>query len=330
MIANPDCADHDILYYPYFRVKDRYTGEVLYYSQEPVLDFDQTWRDHAEDGAWISQIEHLRGVMFPGGQIPVDEHKNGLDDEFITYLGLGDTAIGIATFTLRKLLPDKVIDDILVRKEHQNVNVYGIEPNIYRLPEKINGWQWQIENAPEKRNIIIVRKLDVDGFNEVHKRTIETVPGNFDADAVIWDGKSITYIDEVGWALIYKGVRWDEINNSRKSSISYGICVLDKDNPEKILYRSSEPIGSVYTADGWGISIENGELKADDKQATDNLEPTANMLNNVEKYIPDRVLNEIKRIHRLSPKGKVFVGQMITWQRHKSGILDRSVKLFYP
>jgi hypothetical protein len=58
--------------------------------------------------------------------------------------------------------------------------------------------------------------------------------------------------------------------------------------------------------------------------------PAADILARAEHLIPAKVLFEIKRIHELSPQGKVYVGQMVTWQRKKSGQIARDVMLIYP
>jgi hypothetical protein len=253
MIADKDVLDHKILYYPYFRVKDYQTGELLYYSQNPILYFDEVWREYAEDGAWVSKLPHLDGVMFVGGQIETQRGKNGLDDEFILYSGLGDTAIGTAKFSLRQLLPAQVIEDIKNRKAHQRTNAESVAINGYKLEQNVNGWEWIIENDPYRRNLRIVRSLKVNGSIETDARIINSVPGGFDADAVIWDGTSIKFIKDVGWVIVYKGVRWDQVNGEKTSAIGYGLLVLDKDNPEKVLYRTSNPEGPVFIEKGWTL-----------------------------------------------------------------------------
>jgi len=132
----------------------------------------------------------------------IEAGKNGLDDEFIVYIGLGDTAVGAARFKLRELLPEQVIKDIQVRKEHQKILVKGIERNEYPIEEKVNGWQWSIVNDPEKRNINVIRKLKKGRQTESGIRVVNSVPGSFDADCIIFNGKSVRYLENIGWALI--------------------------------------------------------------------------------------------------------------------------------
>jgi hypothetical protein len=80
------------------------------------------------------------------------------------------------------------------------------------------------------------------------------------------------------------------------------------------------------------ISTQKSELKVglDVSQNVAFISPEADILARVESLIPAKVMAEIQRIHTLSPQGKLYLGQMVTWQRHKSGLLDRSVKLIFP
>jgi len=317
MISKDGFNQNKIYYYPYFRVKDYQTGELLYYSEKPILDYSNAWKKYAEDGAWVKVNALLAGVMFPGGQIEIEAGKNGLDDEFIVYIGLGDTAVGAARFKLRELLPEQVIKDIQVRKEHQKILVKGIERNEYPIEEKVNGWQWSIVNDPEKRNINVIRKLKKGRQTESGIRVVNSVPGSFDADCIIFNGKSVRYLENIGWALIYKGVRWEEIEGKKFSKIGYGILVLDKENPERILYRSTEPVeGKVTEEAGWTAGVSSNKY--------------AELLEKIEDLIPEKVMFEIKRINYLVDKGLLLVGshsQMVIWQRQKSGLLSRDYKL---
>jgi hypothetical protein len=301
-----------IHYYPYFRVKSYETGELLYYSTEPILDFCEIWREYAEHGEWISANSIYGGIMFSGGQIELVQGKNGLDDDFVTYIGLGDTAVGAAMFKLRDLLPDNVIEDISGRKEHHSFEPVGqIRQNASRLDRDVNGWQWSISNDLEERHIHVIRALNINGEAEVGIRSINTVPGNFDADCMIFDGKMIRFLDKIGWAIIYKGIRWTENNGHKTSSIGYGVLLLDKHNPEKVLFHSDQPIeGRLYTEPGWtygGDYLDCGKF-----------------LENVTDHVPAKVIAHIQRIGELTEKKVLFPSQMVIWQKQKSGQLGRN------
>lgn len=315
-VSDATVSDHKILYYPYFRIKDYQTGELLYYSEDQILEFDEVWREYTMEGAWVSKLPHLDGVMFVGGQIPLDRNKTSVDDEFILYSGCGDTAISAAKFTLRDLVPPQVLWDIKARKSHQKHAAGKITRNSYALPKKVNGWEWKIENDPVRRNLAIIRTLKKDGYVERDTRVINTAPGYFDADAMIFDGKAIQFIEDVGWAIIYTGIRWDEIKGKKTTMAGYGLVVLDKDNPEKLLYRTTSPVKEIGVCDGWTVEIAAPEIALLAAQA--------------ESLIPAKVLFEIKRIHELCPQGKLYIGQMVTWQRKKSGMLPLDQVLYYP
>ena len=313
MLSDETVNEYDIYYYPYLRIKDLETGELLYYSEEPILDFCDMWREYAEEGEWVSVNKVLGGVMFTGGQIEVIAGKNGLDDEFITYVGLGDTAVGAATFKLRDLLPEQVVKDIQHRKEHQQVAAEAIESNRYVLDEKVNGWHWAIENDTQKRRINIVRKLYKDGYTETDNRVIHTIPGSFDADAIVFDGKSIRYIEQVGWAFIYKGIRWEQIDGRKVSKVGHGLIVLSRNNPELVLYRSTEPIhDNIIEVEGWTVASSENDH--------------GSYIEIAENLIPESVLFRLRRRSELEQKGLLFPSQMIAWQQQKSGLRSKNDK----
>lgn len=307
MLSEEGFDEYEVHYYPYLRVKDFQTGELLYYSEEPILDFCQLWKEYAEEGEWVSKNELLGGVMFSGGQIEMIRGHNQLDDEFITYIGLGDTAIGAASFKLRDLLPSKVIEDIVNRNTHLNTITCPIAQNTYHFDRNVNGWKWHVENDLEKRHINIVRTLNKDGHREIATRPINTVPGSFDADFIIFDGRSICHFEQIGWVLIYKGIRWDIVDEQKITSIAYGILILDDHNPEMVLYRSTEPLDAkVMKIQGWNIAPSHNDQPI--------------FFLKVAELIPDLLVSRLKRRSYLKKKGLLFESQMIVWQQQKSGL----------
>ncbi len=314
MITDNSLNSHKITYYAYLRVKDFQSGEVFYYSEEPLVDFDEIWREYAEQGEWVMGLEHLDGVMFAGGHVEIQKGKNGLDDDFITYLGLGDTSVGAAVFKLRDVLPQSVIDDIQTRKQHKQYPAVFPAAGKFDFPEEINGWKWSLTNNAAGRNIKVIREFKTGRGVEIADRIINSVPGKFDSDAVIFDGKSIRYLEGIGWAIIYKGIKWDIVDGKKTTIAGFGILLLDDDNPERVLYRSEEAIaGTSHCADGWVF-----ETSYD----------ACGLIENAESLIGEKAVSLIKRWHSFSQKGQMFYSQMITWQRHKSGLLSRDVRLY--
>jgi hypothetical protein len=252
--------------------------------------------------------------MFAGGQIEGEAGKNGLDNTFATYLGVGDTAVAKAVFRLRDLLPKQVVEDILTRKEHQRIPLSGIEKNVYPLGE-VNGWQWSVWTDSVKRILYVTRRLEKDNWQESSDRAINSRPGYFDSDGLVFDGRSIKDLGDIGCGLIYRGFRWDEKNGKKRTEAGCGILVLDRDNPEKILYRSTEPIqGSLIEEEGW-TAASSCEVKQE-------------WLETLESHIPARVLSEMKRMKELEKQGKGFNLQMISWQRQKSGMIEKESRVF--
>ena len=313
MIADENCNEWHILYYPYFRVKDYHTGEVLYYSEEPILDYDQMWKEYTQDGEWVSKNAALDGVMFTGGQIEAVPGKNGLDDMFIAYVGIGDTAVGVATFTLQDLIPDAVIADIKSLAKKRSITPIGlIAKNTYELEMPVNGWNWKIENDPVRRRINVVRTLAIDGRTETAARPIHTAPGHFDANAMIFDGSSVRFVPDIGWVVIYKGIRWDKTGEEQTTHIGIGILILAKSNPEKLLYRSTEPASAVITENGWTIGA--------------NMQIPADMPDTAIEHVPQNVLKEVRRTNMLLDRKMRPISQMVVWQQQKSQILGKNFR----
>ncbi len=307
-ISNPEHDAMWVSYYPYLRIKDYETAEQLYYSEEPILDYDEVWRDYAEEGAWVSRNPVLRGVMFAGGQVEAVRGRNGLDDAFSAYIGLGDTAVGRAVFRLRDLIPDAVIADILVRKRHQSIRVGSASYPEYAFPEEISGWHWMLRNDPDRRVVLITRVLAKNGYRESAVAPINTRPGYFDADGVWFDGESIRFDPDLGWIALYRGFRWDETNGRKATRVGYGVVVLDADNPQRVLYRSRESIAPVVEESGWtaGDGVDAGAAAYD---------PRA--------HVPERTAFEIARTRALYDSCLTWRPHMQAWLVEKSAFWDR-------
>ncbi|HBQ64935.1 MAG TPA: hypothetical protein DD727_08485 [Clostridiales bacterium] len=305
-------------YLPYLRIKDYETGELLYYSQEPILEADAVWREYVEEGAWVRQLPFHDAIMFAGGQIEVEQGRNGLDDLFMVYMGVGDTAVARAVFTLRQLLPEAVLKDLAVWKAHRahvieaadmEKSGNSTENTPCEFPETLSGWQWRLENDPTHRQIHIIRQLQTRTGLEKARRPVFPIPGSFDADGIFFDGRSIRKVDDLGWFLVYRGCRWEEsggqLGGQKFTQTGYGILILDRENPERILYRSTEPVGS-YTdkTEGWNFGGNFGEA--------------GSILEEAEKHVPEKVLFEIRRINSLIDAGKFWRSHMTAWLKNKA------------
>lgn len=218
----------DLEYRAYLRVLDYETGEQLYYSDDPVFESDEIWRAYCRDGAWVSKLDHLRSVMFVGGQVPVDPAKTGLDDKWYAYVGVGDTAVALAEFTLRALLPGKVIQDIQNGTDCPDMPL-AVPANTQSLGT-VEGWEFSIRNNPSARRIEIVRKLKSTG--ETTARSINLRPGYVDAYAMWIEANAVRFDEELGWVVTTK------LQSSAAAKPKSGLLVLDKENPERIFYRS--------------------------------------------------------------------------------------------
>ena len=252
----------DLEYKAYFRVLDYATGELLYYGTDPIFSDAHPWRGYTHDGAWVSKLNHLRSVMFAGGQLPAVPDRNGLEDTFHAYVGLGDTAVGLAKFTLRSLLPPPVIEAIQARPRRRALQFCDGTRSVEPLGT-IAGWDWTIRSSPDGREVQIVRQLQASG--EASARPVGSRPGYFDSDGLLIEPGCVVRSPDLGWLVVYRGFRCEEADGNRRTQVGYGLLLLDRDNPERILYRSSVPLdGKLAFEQGWtaGETIALGQAFA--------------------------------------------------------------------
>jgi hypothetical protein len=228
-ITNQNAArQFDCIYNATFRVLDYETGEMLYYTDAPIFESDDPWRQYCRDGAWVSKIDHLISVMFVGGQCPADPRETGLDDKWYGYVGVGDTAVALAEFTIRDLLPAKVISDIGtgVDKPGCPLDV----PVNRQVLGTVGGWEFSVRNHPQTRRIEIVRELKASG--EQTARAVNLRPGYVDAYAMWVEEKAVSFEENLGWIVKTK------MQAAPSCAPAAGILILDQENPERIFYRS--------------------------------------------------------------------------------------------
>ena len=128
-----------------------------------------------------------------------------------------------------------------------------------------------------------------------------TRPGFFDADWLYFDGSSARLFEDLGWLVQYQGGRWRERGSTKTTVVGTGILVLDRDNPERILYRSEAPRrGTDQEIEDWQIGSEDyARIMSED-------------------FVPDAVVSEIKQIYEKQP----MPSDMTKWLRRKAGIRE--------
>jgi hypothetical protein len=266
-----------------------------------VLEADETWREYVEQGKWVASLPHLDAVMFAGGQLEAVPGKNGLDDLFQCYTGVGDTAVARAEFTLRELLPPEVIADIERRAILRGIEAPDAETTEFSFSGKLSGWSWAITNDRAARVACIVRRLEKGGYSEETTQPVEQRPGHFDADGVFFDGASVKLDSALGWLVVYRGVRWLEEGGRRLTEVAQGVMVLDPENPARVLFRSPESVAPTVREDGWTSG------RASDR--------SARLLPDAANLVPEKVRFEIGRLHELKP----MPSDMTKWLRIKAG-----------
>lgn len=305
MLTDETINEWQMTYLPYFRVKDAATGDLLYYSEDPVLLPGETWREYVEHGPWISRLPHLDAVIFTGGQTPVDPERTNVDDEFITYCGIGDSAVAKARFTLRELLPDAVLKDIVERSGHLDWEVPWPDPPDFAFPDRLCGWEWRLSTNKGKRCLCTHRRLDTTHGPEKAERTFLPRPGYFDADGLWFDGHSVRFHEGLGWVVVYQGARWSNDGGQRRTTRGLGLLILHPENPEKVLFRSVHPVeGTLAELEDW-VFPQAGTS-------------TGALLDSPREHLPAQVSFEIGRLLELEARGLGFPSQMTKWLKEKS------------
>ena len=150
-----------------------------------------------------------------------------------------------------------------------------------------------MRNHPHRAALIIGRALR----DEAADRPISPRPGYFDADGLYFDGHSVQFYDNIGWVLQYCGARWSQPSGKRKTKYGVGVLLLDRQNPERVLYRSQAPIpGTDRECDGW-------EMRA-----------AGYSVGMREDLVPQKVREEVRRIYSLRP----MESDMTRWLKRKS------------
>lgn len=302
-LTQPDGEGWRLLYLPYLRLLDAATGECLYWSDGPLLDADDTWREYVEEGEWVRNLAHLEGVMFAGGQVEVEAGRNGVDDLFTFYTGVGDTAVARATFRLRDVVPGQVLADIEVRAAHGRHRPGATPAVTVDLHGDACGWQWRLKGGGLDKRLGICRTLEGDHGVESTRRAVAGRPGRFDADGLYLEPQAVVEVVDLGFLVAYRGVRWEGEADTRRTVSGMGLMVLDRENPERILYRSAAPLpGSVADQPGWTCGwspLSAGET-----------------LEGADAAIPTSVREEIGRLYKRHP----MATDMARWLRIKKGL----------
>ena len=290
----------DMYYSPFFSIRDARSGDVLYWGEEPIIDPDDgVWAEYTRHGRWIQALAHTY-ILFTGGQVPMTEGQTGLDDPFTFYAGAGDTAIVRGEFTIRSLTPPEVISDILHRKAHADASV-NMTLLTAAFPEKIAGWYWQIGQNKEKRCLFIRRCLgNPDAPIDQAQKDILCRPGYFDADCITWDG-TISKTGS-GWAIPYRGVRWDEADGQPRTQIAFGLLLLDEENPERLLYRPEQPMGDMHILPG---HVSGEEVPC---PAVQELMP----------LVPEPVIRELRHMKKLIATGEHWRSHHTIWLEERA------------
>ncbi len=289
-------------YSPYFRMKDAVSGDLLYYGEQPVVDPDDpVWQEYTRNGRWIQALSH-RYILFAGGQVEMAPGQIGEDDRFTFYSGAGDTAVVRAEFTIRGLTPPEVLEDIRAEAAHLALPL-SLGAASVSVPGDPSGWEWRVQNDAEKRRLTVVRRLAADGGEVSASRPICKRPGYFDADCLSLDERSLVLTD-VGYCLLYAGLRWFVEDGRERTQTGFGLLVLDRDNPERILYRSSLPIeGYASVQDGFATSLPDfpEELRS-----------------RLRELVPSQVSFEILRAEGLVREGVHWVSHHTEWLRRRA------------
>lgn len=194
-----------------------------------------------------------------------DFEKRGCEDPRLTQLGdtLYMTYAGFNGKEAHLMMASIKVEDFLANK--WNWERYGCilpalpvpntdDKNACLFPEKINGKYILIHRIPP--NIWISYSDNLTAWSD-HKILARPRDGLWDGAKVGAGGPPIK--TDKGWLFIYHGVAWkDKEKKSGFGTYRLGMMLLDLDNPEKILFRSKQPIlepAQEYEAQGYVADV---------------------------------------------------------------------------
>ena len=219
---------------------------VRFKLDDPLLDYDDPRKFSYNGKGYLTTISHLRLARSTDGQNFIVEDKpfifpQGLEEEYgtedarITYIdgvyyiyyvavsrNSYCTKMGITTdwetFDPKSIIfhpqnkdvavfQGKVSDDY-VAFHRPDISIFGEAPGMW-LAYSDDLYHW--------------------GY---HKLLISPRPGKWDSSRI--GAGTVPILTEKGWLEVYHGV-------DDKGTYSLGLLLLDKDNPENILFRSPEP-----------------------------------------------------------------------------------------
>ena len=277
----------DMTYLPFFRLKDAYTGQTVFYSEEPILQLDEVWKEYAEDGPWVSKLDHLRGVMFPGGQVAKDPNKIDENSEFTFYTGVGDSAVARADFKMSDFLDEDELDNLRNYDKIIEARKGLIQRQTFAYLCNCGDFAFFLQNL--RGQVSIHREFeDKNGNAESADRIIQSSAGYFDFLGADTDGTF--YETEYGFVIPVKGYGY----HNGEIVTGYGVYILKHDNPEKVYYRSTSPI--VLCQDG----------------------AEAPSLDELLAAVPEKVKFEILKTEEFIKEGKTFESDLTRWMLQKT------------
>jgi multiple sugar transport system ATP-binding protein len=277
----------DMTYLPFFRLKDAYTGQTVYYGEEPILQLGETWREYVENGPWVSKLDHLRGVMFPGGQVAKDPKKIDENSEFTFYTGVGDSAVARADFKMSDFLSEDELDNLRNYNKiiERRKNIKQRDDSSYIC--SCGDFSFFLRNVAGQ--VAIHREfIDKNGNRESSDRIIQSSAGYFDFVGAETNG--LFYKTEYGFVVPVKGYSY----HNGQIACGYGLYILKHDNPEKIYYRSTASIAPC----------------ADDSDMPS--------LDALLASVPEKVKFEILKTEEFIKEGKTFESDLTRWMLQKT------------
>ena len=290
----------DMFYLPFFRVKDGWTGEVLYLSQSPAMKVDDEWKEWCYDGNWVSCLENFCFTSFPGGQYPEVEGKNTENDTFYAFIGLGDTATGRVKFRPIDMMPPLVRENLAHYHEYKEKKAHlRVPENRYEFDKPFCGdWKFAIANVNGQMSIV----YSLERTGETFVRPVHRDAACFDFNMTLFDGKSVYYEESIGWLVGVQGVTFSEKDGKTVSRIGYGVLVLQNENPARIIYRSKESIVPVEEREGIAYSDKFRTFTKEELLAA----------------IPEKAKKIRAKMRELEPLGRCYPSTYTAWLKDKS------------
>ncbi|WP_304459324.1 glycoside hydrolase family 130 protein [Alicyclobacillus sendaiensis] len=248
-VAEQAVVDDDTVGVPIYNA-ERKSVEVHRISRkDPRFDLSDpraVRRKDTLEPIWLTSMSHLRLARSRDGRHFTVEEKPFLAPETpYEAFGVEDPRVaefdGVFYITYTSVSEHGIAVGLAATRDFRGVQRLGLilppeNKDVVLFPERIGGRYYLLHRPAPKSmgdlDIWLASSLDLETWGH-HQRLMGRRPGMWDGARV--GGGAVPIRTERGWLVLYHGA-------NEKNEYAMGACLLDLDDPSKVIARSAEPI----------------------------------------------------------------------------------------